>query len=146
MTRSDRVSVTVAQSRLAMIWLAGGGVIFLLMLAQTVSGKYGGQTTRAWGWFIPIIVPTLSLIVSAIAYSAATRPADGQEEQTVQTRAYRITFGLSCFYLIVVLSTLLLEPLSGQSPLEFITQSNLWIGPLQGLVGIALGAFFTSKK
>jgi hypothetical protein len=139
---SNRVSITAAQTRLAVLWLAGSAVIFMLMLAQTVSGKYGGQTQRAWGWFMPTVVPTLSVILSAIAYGA-TRAA---EDQTVEERAYRLTFWMSAFYLLTILATLLLQPLSDLRPLEFMSNANLWLGPLQGLVGIALGTFFTSKK
>ena len=139
---SNRVSITAAQSRLAVLWLAGSAVIFMLMLAQTVSGKYGGQTQRAWGWFMPTVVPTLSVILSAIAYGA-TKAA---EDQTVEERAYRMTFWMSAFYLLTLLATLLLQPLSDLRPLEFMSNANLWLGPLQGLVGIALGTFFTSKK
>jgi hypothetical protein len=139
---SERISLTAAQSRLATLWLIGAAVIFVLMLAQTVGGKYGGQAQRAWGWFMPTVVPTLSVIVTALAYGAAK----AVEEQTVEARAYRMTFALSAFYLAVVLGTLLLQPLSDLRPLDFMSTSNLWLGPIQGLVGIALGAFFTSKK
>ena len=138
---SARVDLTTAQTRLAILWLGGAGVIFVLMLTQTVAGKYGGQAERAWGWFMPTVVPTLSVILSAIAYSAARQ----SENQTVEGRAYRQTWWLSAFYLVVVLATLLLQPLSDLRPLEFMSNANLWLGPLQGLVGIALGTFFTSK-
>jgi hypothetical protein len=139
---TERISLTAAQTRLAILWLAGAAVIFILMLAQTVGGKYGGQTQRAWGWFMPTVVPTLSVILSAIAYSATNPTGD----QTVEARAFAMTFWVSGFYLLVVLATLLLQPLSDYSPLEFLNSANLWLGPLQGLVGIALGTFFTSKK
>jgi hypothetical protein len=112
------------------------------MFAQTITGKYGEQTQRAWAWFMPIVVPTLSVILSAIAYGATAPVAD----QTVEARAYRLTWWMSAFYLLVVLATLLLQPLSNPRPLEFMGTANLWLGPLQGLVGIALGAFFTSRK
>jgi hypothetical protein len=128
--------------RLAGVWLAGAGAVFVLMFVQTVGGKYGGQTQRAWGWFMPAVVPSLSVILSAIAYGALKPTAT----QSVDARAYRVTLVLSSFYLLAVLATLLAQPLSAAPPLEFIEGSNLWLGPMQGLVGVGLGAFFTSKK
>jgi cytochrome bd-type quinol oxidase subunit 2 len=137
-----RINLSIAQNRLATVWLTGSAAIFALVLIQTVAGKYGGQTQRAWAWFLPTVVPTLSVILSAIAYTATKSSA----EQSVEDRAYRLTLWLSVFYLVVVLSTLLLQPLSDLRPLEFMATSNLWLGPLQGLVGIGLGTFFTSKE
>jgi hypothetical protein len=138
---SDRVTLATAQNRLAILWLTATGAIFVLLLAQTVAGKYGGQAERAWAWFVPALVPTLSLILSSLAYAATKRTG----RNTVEKRAYRISFLLSAFYLLVALSTLLLQPFSDLSPLEFLSMSHLWLGALQGLVGVALGAFFTSK-
>lgn len=139
---SNRVTVSTAQIKLAVVWLFGAGVIFLLMLAQTVGGKYGNQSQRAWAWFLPTVVPTLSLILGAIVYAARDPKTEGQ---TVDKSVYRIAYGLSAFYLAAVLSTLLLQPLSGMQPLEFITGANVWLSAVQGIVGVALGAFFTSK-
>ena len=140
---SDRVSVFTAQIRLAVLWLAAAGVIFSLVLVQTVGGKYGNQSQRAWDWFLPTVVPTLSLILGAIVY-AAKGPNTG--EQTVDRSVFRITFALSAFYLACVLAVLLLQPLSGMTPLAFITGTNVWLSAVQGIVGVALGAFFTSKS
>jgi hypothetical protein len=138
---SDRVALSTAQNRLAALWLMAGGAIFVLLLAQTVGGKYGRQAERAWAWFVPAVVPTLSIILSSIAFAATKRV----DRTTVEMRAYRISFLLSAFYLLVVLSTLLLQPFSDLSPLEFLAMSHLWLGALQSIVGVALGAFFTSK-
>jgi len=139
---SDRVSVSNAQIRLAVLWLIAAGVIFLLVLAQTVGGKYGNQSQRAWDWFLPTVVPTLSLILGAIVYAARA----SNTEQTVDRSVFRITFALSAFYLACVLTVLLLQPFSDLTPLEFITGTNVWLSAIQGIVGVALGAFFTSKS
>ena len=38
-----------------------------------------------------------------------------------------------------------MSPFSPWKPLELMMQSSLYLGPFQGLVAAALGAFFVSK-
>jgi hypothetical protein len=52
--------------------------------------------------------------------------------------------------LVVLLLTLLLEPIARRlgvvnSPIAFLRLSSLWLAPLQGLVGLVLGAFFIKR-
>src|SRR5262245_39961216 len=61
---SGRIDLVAARSRLATPWLGGGAIIGLFLFVQTVAGKYGGQTDRAWGWFVPTVTPTLTVIVT----------------------------------------------------------------------------------
>jgi hypothetical protein len=44
--------------------------------------------------------------------------------------------------MIAVFSIVLLQPFSVLSPFELMSQSSLWLGPFQGLVSAAMGAFF----
>ena len=137
---NDGVDVIIARRRLAALWLGGAAIIGLLLFAQTVTGKFGGQVERAWGWFLPTVIPTLTVIVTAWFDSS-----DGSTKQ-VSGGAFRMALGLSAVYLIAVAATLLAQPLSAQPPLEFITSSNLWLAPVQGLAGIGIGRFFTSQS
>jgi hypothetical protein len=139
---SARIAASTGQGRLAAVWFAGAGAVFLLVLVQTLAGKYGENTEAAWGWLMPAILPTLSLITGAIAYNAA-KP---KGEFTVDRLAYRVAFYLSIFYLLLLLVTLLAEPLTSMTPLQVLELSGYWLGPVQGLVGLALGAFFVSRK
>lgn len=131
--------MVLSRRRLAILWFTGAGLIFAGVLAQTVSGRYGDRADEAWGWLMPTIMPTLSLIIGVLAISARkTMPAD----VTVDRFFFRLSYGLSAGYLAVVAATLLLQPLSPWGPLELMQRSNLWLGPLQGLVAASLGAFF----
>jgi hypothetical protein len=140
---SDRVLVSSCQSRLVIIWLVGGAVIFTLVLVQTLGGKYSGQVEKVWSWFIPTILPTMLIIVSAVAYGARQKT---RKRATADRLAFYLTFGLSCFYLAMVVVTVLVQPLTSMTPLELMAVSHLWLGPIQGLVGIALGVFFASRE
>jgi hypothetical protein len=140
MSPRDPITVADAQSRLAMLWMAGAAAIGALLLAQTVLGKYGSQTDKAWSWFAPTVFPTLTIIVTAwFGAEAAAR------QQTVEPRHFQMAFGLSAVYLAVVAGTLLVQPFSAWTPIELLALSHAWLGPTQGLAGIGIGKFFAAK-
>ncbi len=139
---SKRVSVSVCQRRLAVIWFVGSGLILLLMLAQTLAGKYGGQVQAAWSWFFPTVLPTLSLILGAVV----SEKQGAQAKATVDLFSFRISCVLSVVYVVFVFATLALQPFTNMTPLTLMNVANLWLGPIQGLVGIALGALFVSRQ
>lgn len=141
---TGRLPVAECQRRLALVWVVGSAVALALFLAQTLGGKYGDETTKAWGWFIPTLLPTLSLIAGVIA-GQARQPED--PDVTVSSLAYRLSLWFSSAYIALVVATPLMEPVAGEgSPLEFFNLSALWLGPVQTLTGIALGAFFVSRQ
>ncbi len=129
--------------RLATLWLIASGIAFLLLVLQTIFGKYDGQTDVAWGWLLPSVMPTLSLIVGVLV-------VDSKSERSAQRTAdrfmFRVAFGLSTAYLLVVLTIILAQPLTQLPALELMRESNLYLGPLQGLVAAALGAFFIKSE
>ena len=133
---------TRAQKRLAMLWFAGAGALFFLLLLQTFFGRYGDQTQQAWSWFLPTIMPSLSLIAGAVATDVMGR---GDPNATVDPFPYRVAFLLSAAYLVIVSLTVLMSPFSPIPQIELMELSNLWLGPLQGLVGGVLGFFFVRR-
>lgn len=137
-----RVSMAGCQRTLATLWFGWCGALVVLMLAFTGVGKFGDQLARAWSWFLPTFMPTLLVIVGVLVHqNQQPGPA-----ATVDRFLFRLSLGLSVFYLLLVLGVLLLQPLSGMTSLELMDTSGLWIGPTQGLVAAALGAFFASRE
>lgn len=139
---SQTVELRAAQRKLAGVWFTGAGLLTLLIVVQSILGKFGAAADKAWGWYLPSILPSLSLIVGAVAYRAV-RPAE--ESERVDRLAFRISYGLSIFYLALVSTTLLLEPFSTLTPIELMDLSNLWLAPLQGLTAAALAVFFQTQ-
>ena len=137
---SARLPLIQCQRRLALLWVVSSALLVLMMVVQSVGNKYGGSTDQAWGWLLPAIVPTLSLIVGAFA-SAARRPLD---KATADAFSYRLSFWVSAFYLLLVAVVPLVQPLTGRPPLELMQLSKLWLGAIQGIVGISLGIYFVS--
>lgn len=139
-----RVAMMEAKKRLAVVWCVGGGLLFLLLLGQTILGHYGDKVKEAWAWLLPTIIPSLSMIVSGVVVSGPL--GKKLETKTVDRFAFKLAFSISLFYLVTVSFTILLSPFSQIPPLELMKLSNLWLGPFQGLVGAALAVFFVSTK
>ena len=128
---------------LAAIWLVGAGVVFLLLVAQSLLGHYEPATAEVWGWFLPTVVPTLSLIIGVlVADRRAGEGRPGGGAQPAERRIFWLCAGMSALYLLLVALTVVIQPLLHATPLELMHRSNLWLGPLQGLTVAALGFFF----
>lgn len=135
------VSTRLCKKQLAILWFGGGLALFLLLILQSIFGKYGNKAADAWAWFLPTTMPTLSLILGVLLLDMG-----GGTDKLVERFYLHITYALSCVYLVMVGMVPLLQPLTAWPPIELMTQSSLWLGPLQGLVAAALGAFFVKAE
>ncbi|MCI5130233.1 MAG: hypothetical protein D3904_01635 [Candidatus Electrothrix sp. EH2] len=140
-----RIPITNTKKQLTIIWFSGSGFLFVLLLLQTIFGKYGSEAKDAWGLILPTFMPTLSLIIGTLVVDA-TASKDSEKIATVDRFFFNLSRFLSIAYLSTVILTILLSPFSNLSLLELIKLSNLWLAPFQGLVTAALGAFFVSKE
>jgi len=137
------MTIDKAKWTLASIWLGGAGLIFLIMVGQSIGDIYGSRAEDAWAWYLPTVMPTLSLIVGVLVADFTAR-----REASIESNPpmFRLGVGLSLFYLVLVLMTLLVQPfLPNLAPLDLMTRSNLWLAPLQGLTAAVLGAFFRGR-
>jgi hypothetical protein len=132
------VSIRYCKRQLARLWFAGAGIVSLLVLLQSLHGRYGAEVAQAWSWLLPTLVPTLSLIIGQRVFDAVQSTPDRATDRFL----YRLTASLSSVYLLAVLLVVLLQPLSTPGPIELMVQSNVWLGPMQGLVIAPMGAFF----
>lgn len=141
-----QVSMSKCKNRLAGAWFIGSGILFFILFFQTIFGRYGEHASEAWGWFFPNVVPTLSLMLGVFIVDALGK---GVQTKTVGRFLFRLAFGLSSVYLLVVALTILSLPfvtVKPQEMVEFLRQSNLWLGPLQGLVSASIGVFFVKRQ
>jgi hypothetical protein len=138
-----KVPWTTCKKRLATLWFISAGLIFLIFLLQTIGGRHGDNPEEAWGWLLPTLMPTLSLMVGVFVLDALGK---GAKIKQVDQFLYRLAFSLSAAYLGVVSITILAGPFAAMGATALMTQSNLWLGPFQGLVSAALGAFFMRSE
>lgn len=143
MTLPRRTSLLLedARTQLAGLWFIGSGVLFVLLAAQSILRKYDEDTAQVWSWFVPLVVPTLSLMIAVFGAGAL---AVGSR-RVVKRFFYRLTWWLSLVYLVTLLLTIV--GASAQRPaLPLLVMSTAWLGPIQGLTVAAIGYLFLSKN
>jgi cytochrome bd-type quinol oxidase subunit 2 len=137
------MSIEECRKRLAIVWFVISGVLFFVLILQTIFGRYADRVSEAWSWFLPTIMPSLSLI-------AATWASDLSRESTQAEKAnaflYRLALLVSVFYLCAIVLVVFASAFSQIPPLEMMRQSNLFLGPIQGLVAAVIGIFFVRKS
>lgn len=132
------------KARLALVWFLGAGLLFALIFAQTIGGRYADRVDEVWNWLLPNMMPTLSLITGVLVIDS--RNQDSQE-RTMNPFLFKLTFWFSICYIATILLTIVLWPFSTEpDPLAFLQHSSLWLGPFQGLVSGLMGAFFIQKQ
>jgi hypothetical protein len=140
-----------ARWRLATIWFGFSGLVFLILIGQSIGDVYGEDVLRAWGWALPNFLPTLALMVSVFAADALKPPsADGPK---VRRNFLRLSYYISLFYLAVFLFTLVSPPIAlsvrgrvEERAIDILELSNLWLAPIQGLVIALVGVLFFLKE
>ena len=53
-----------AKHKLSTVWFVFSAVLLSIMLVMSLNGKFGEKESEAWGWFLPTVLPTLSLILA----------------------------------------------------------------------------------
>jgi hypothetical protein len=133
-----------AQQRLAMMWLVGGLALALLLIIQLAAGKYGDKSKAVVEWFVPLVLPTVSLTLTAVIATGrsgarAVEPADGF--------AFKLAWLLSLMYLLIVAAVMVFcSTGSASAAVESLSSCNPVVAGVQGIVAVALGAFFANKS
>ncbi|HWJ37609.1 MAG TPA: hypothetical protein VNR86_02465 [Sphingomicrobium sp.] len=144
------VSLEDARWALGKIWFIGAALIAALLIFQSLAGVYEGRTQAVWGWALPNIMPTLSLMIGVFA-AAALQDHVESDSMHVRRPFFRLAMGMSAFHLIVVAATIIAQPFLGTiagsqaNPMTLFDMSNIWLGVLQGMVAAIIGALFFSK-
>lgn len=136
--------VSLAATRVALTWLwltGAGGSALILVISSILRGR-ADAAREAWSWFLPLVLPTIGLMVGVLGAAAMTQ----RKESYVRKSFADIAFWLSLAYLLLLLLTIVLEPFSPLRGAELHGMSNYWMGPFQGLVVAALGYLFTSEE
>ena len=141
-----KISMYNCKKQLTTIWFTGSVILSFILLFQTFLRHYGDKANEAWSWFLPTVMPTLSLTVGVWVKDALGKV---EKKEKVDRFVFRLSYIISILYLIVVALTILLQPLVSSSPQDYIrlmNQSNFLLGPFQGLVVALIGVFFIKRE
>jgi hypothetical protein len=141
--KHKNVTLDHARWQLAKIWFGLSVPLALFLVVQSVVGKYQDKVQAVWGWALPTMLPTLSLILAALGASAL-------EPENQQTQVKRSFFVAACWlssaYLLLVIATIAIEPFTRLESLQLMSLSNIWLGPFQGLVTSVIGVLFFTRQ
>ena len=138
-TTEVKIDHFIAQKKIAMLWLIVSFVLFLIFLILSLT-KYKEVDSQIWNWFLPNIIPTLSLILGVFVSEFFNSKKNRKQ---VVLFYFNLTFYMSLCYLMIFFVLIIVDGLDSNLPLtEIIAKSNLYLGPLQGLVTITMGLFF----
>ena len=140
------------QNWLASVWVSFFLLQVALLLLRSIAGADNDEsrklTSDMWSWYIPMVMPTLSLIIAALyAAAPATASASTFAQETPAVRVI-ILIVLSLAYLLSLSALIVLPPSFGISPkdhLNLLHSSNYWLGAFQLCIGASLGNFFPKK-
>lgn len=136
-----KATIGMREVRKLLVWIWGVGFLanFALFALLTVK-TFVGYANPAWGWFLPTILPTLGLALSASTW----------REKPTSKSVSRWTAGLavvvSVIYLGLVLLVTVMWAWANVPPLTWFATCGLWLGPAQGITGAVLGRFFIVQR
>ena len=148
--KQKMVSLEDARWALGKVWFIGAALIGTLLIIQSLAGVYEGRVQAVWGWAVPNIMPTLSLMIGVFAAAALQEHVES-DSMRVRQPFFKLAVGLSIFHLIAVAGTIFAQPFLGTiagssaNPMTLFDISNIWLGLLQGMVAAVIGALFFSK-
>ena len=138
---SARLPITQCQRRLLTLWGVGGAIALAIVIVQTApGGAYASHAGELLDWFLPTVIPTISLMVGTVM--ANLRAPD--KEATVDQFTYRLVSWLSALYLLLVIGALLVYAQS-RTPVDDLKGSGRLVTAFYSVVGVALGTLFVSK-
>ncbi len=151
MARYEVMALESARWKLAMLWFPVCGLLLLLLVVQSLAGAYQENLQNVWGWALPNFLPTISVMISVFAGDALLHD---ERPTYVRKNFCNLAFYLSVFYLLLVFISILAPPLvnyfngpdANVDKLQIMQSSNLWLGPVQGLVVVSLGVLFFLKE
>jgi hypothetical protein len=124
------ISMEKCKKKLILLWFIGAAFLFATIIAQTLGKYYGTKADEAWSWFLPTIMPTLSLILGVIILVAK---GQSDKRESVDRFNFRIAFILSSVYLFAVALTIYITPFTSYRIFELMKISNYLVRAITGI-------------
>lgn len=143
-TEKIKIESSIAKKRLATLWFVISLFLFTMLMVQTLNGKFSTNAKEVWAWLFSSILPTLMLILSIFLYDVKAKE-NVPPLHTMDRFYFRLVYGISIFYLLVICLVLLSEPIINRDSMVLIQESAIYTGPFQGLLTAAMAMFFFKK-
>lgn len=142
-----------ARGHLGLVWFGGSALMVVIFAIQSLYGVYEDKVTEVWGWLLPNVMPTLSLMLGVFGSTAIVQSAE-RSEITVRVSFYRLAIAMSVLHFAFIVAVTVVYMLQFQqpeldsefNPLRPFNVSNLWLGPMQGLVAATISTLFFSER
>lgn len=153
-----KITISKAQNYLLVLWLATALLLFLVLVIQSLKGTFEittedglvDQSEKVFAWFIPLVFPTISLMLGIVGASAIKNQKTKELEQTVEyvgKSFFQIVMVMCLFYQVLIFAVIFIWPgLKEENPLDVFSKSSYFLSPLQGIVVGLIGVLYTSKK
>jgi hypothetical protein len=137
----DAVPLDDARNQLTRIWFIGAGISFLWLMVVTIIGTFGEDTREVFSWFLPSVLPTLSLMITVLGATAFGK----KDKRYVRKPFTDLAKWLSLVYLAVLFITIIAAHFRPVA-IDLFLLSNVYLGPLQGLTVGAISYLFIAKE
>lgn len=141
-----KITLRSARHQLARIWFPSAGIIFLILVIQSLTLVHGDEVQQVFSWALPNFLPTVSLMMSVFAQDALIRDEQKAEKVFVRSSFLTISKWISLFYVALLFIVVFAASVSGDRPLDTLEMSNIFLGPIQGLVVGAIGVLFFVRE
>ncbi|HEX5026947.1 MAG TPA: toll/interleukin-1 receptor domain-containing protein [Agriterribacter sp.] len=135
-----QVTLIRAIKKLAVVWVCISVFLMLIILLQTIFGRYGNMAGSAWSWILLTVIPGNLVILSGYLKH---KKLPGAMMPDATYLLYRIAYYLSFAYLLAVTAVLLLQPFGdvNKSPADKLHATDTGLLIFEGFLLIVLGLF-----
>lgn len=140
------ISKFEAQKKISILWLINAGILTLIFILFTVFDRFEEQPMKGWEWYSQNIIPIVSLMLGTFYININKR----QSSKKINIFYFRLSYGISIFYLLVLYLTIFLAPLAFMyaniSMVDLLSKSKIYLIIIQGLLTYSLGLFFNKES
>ena len=139
------LSLIGAIKKLAKLWVSFSLFLILIILLQTVFGKYGDDSVAAWSWLAINILPAMLLLM--LGYLRHKNLSTTTLSNTASL-LFKIIWYISICFLLTVAATLFLQPFGdhNKSATNKLHASDPGLFTLQGILLLAWGLFISKTE
>lgn len=137
------LKMKTAKAMFGGLWIIGGGVLIVLLTAQTFSGLYGDNLKDVFDWCVPHVLPTVTLMLAVFIYDAKN-PSTEKSDKEIGGLFFGVTMLFTGLYLMILIGAFLFA-VYVDNRIEFYKQTSIPLGIIQGIITPLTAFFFQSK-